>query len=459
MQHHNPRARRRVLSGALVTAASILATVLPAQTASGVVGPGVLTTRVEHATGAAAVGAKVTMMTGQLAGDAPTILGTALAGVAGTVSIDPAESDALVEQAAHAGGRLRTFLLSEADDALNPDALAKTVATVWLTLDQATGTFTVPPVDVQTLRPLPVFEATFLQQLGEQTLATAGTLADLTDPHVAKGIARLNEEMAKHGYVTDNEAVAYAVPMAEGVVTWITYSPENFVLRTDGDLGTYEVLPITTTGVPAVDTTDAGDAAEALTAPTGTQAAKGNRGGWSRHAAECFYVSGPGSKHRYHRNVCWRLDHQEMDTVKGTSFWQFHMQASGSAMNGNEMEKMWVQSEPVYGGAPALKSDGLSRPAATHGGSEGCETKEFSMWVESGEPLKIGASHTWSTVKCETYGPKMFPEPGRYASIWWGNPEVEQDVYREVMLKTPVSTKTKDGTPRWSPWSGQHVRS
>ncbi|HWL37986.1 MAG TPA: hypothetical protein VNQ77_17500 [Frankiaceae bacterium] len=437
-----------------VTASSLLLAVLAAPVASASA-HGVLTTTVVFPGGIPASGAEVRLTVGR-ANEPERELAVAVADARGSVAFDVPETGSLVARASSEGGRLRTVLVSTARQGTDDAPLYfKRVATVWLTLDPESKTFTVPAVGVQFLRTMPEFDRTLVAQLGEQTLAQVGELADMTLPWLLDAKARLDAEMASRGYLFENEAVAYNIHTADGMLTWLTYAPEQVVVRPTGEVGVYEVLPLSTMGLPAVDTTDAGDAADDLS----TAAAAKERGRWGKHSSDCFFVAGPDAEHpRYQRTVCWQLDHQVMDTYKGRSYWQFHMDASGTAMSGDRMARLWVHSQPWWdGGAPQQYRDGQSAPTATYSSTEGCTTRSHELSIASGEPVKVGAAYSWARTSCETYGPRMFQNAGQHASNWWGNDDVGANTYRYVALKTPVFTVTSQGTPLWSPWSGQWV--
>lgn len=58
---------------------------------------------------------------------------------------------------------------------------------------------------------------------------------------------------------------------------------------------------------------------------------------------------------------------------------------------------------------------------------------------------------------CETYRPKMYDDEGHWATIWEGNPSVNQKDSRHVLFTMPV--KTAEGAlPAWVRLNGQHTR-
>ena len=90
-------------------------------------------------------------------------------------------------------------------------------------------------------------------------------------------------------------------------------------------------------------------------------------------------------------------------------------------------------------------------------GGENCEQKATELYVESGQPVKVGVRWRWTRTNCETYTPKMGESSGQHASIWYGNPTVKAEQYRAVGATVPVFTATAGAAPRWSAWSGQWV--
>ncbi|HWL34742.1 MAG TPA: hypothetical protein VNQ77_00985 [Frankiaceae bacterium] len=477
MRHptHRKRPQRRLICG-LVTAAAVVVSALTVPVGASAEDPRILSTTVVFPTGQPAAGAEVELVTGTsdpAADGTPLTIMKAVADANGAVSFDVPATPELIDRAQHEGGRLRTVLSSTARQGTVEQAEAdlslyfKRVSTVWLTYEPQSGTFSVPVVDVQALRPLPVFDATVIEQLGETTLAQVGTLADMSSPWVLHLKSRLEAEMAKRGYIANNDALAYNVNTLDGTMTWVTYSPQTIIARPvtlpgeEFEYGTYEILPMTTRGIPAVDTTDAGDAVDdvALTAGADTTSKK-ERGRWGRHDNDCFTAGVSNSNGpRSERTVCWQIDHQVMDTTKGRSYWQYEMDASGAGVRGNKMSKLWVHSRPYFEKAASQYRDGQNIPTHTYSSTEGCDTSTDEISVESGSPIKIGAKHRWTRTTCETYSPKAYSNSGEHASIWYGNDSVKELVYRHVAMKTPVYTATSAGSPLWHAWSGQWVSS
>lgn len=115
-------------------------------------------------------------------------------------------------------------------------------------------------------------------------------------------------------------------------------------------------------------------------------------------------------------------------------------------------------SRPYFEKAASQYRDGQNVPNQTYATSQGCLSQTDEISLESGAPVKIGMKHSWTRTTCETYGPKAYSNAGEHASIWEGNPEMKENVYRYVALKTPVYTATSAGSPLWHAWSGQWVR-
>lgn len=308
---------------------------------------------------------------------------------------------------------------------------------------------------------LPEYEATLLDRLGERTIEDVGVKLSRFDPQVHKLTTALEDEMRSRGYVFNNEAVAYNVSMMGGTYTWVTLAPQYLLVRENpNEDDVYDVVGVTSGGFPALDTTDVGDAAE--DANLGVTQAKAKRGEWRRHHGSCYAITGPtdATTKRFSRTVCYNVDHQELDTTKGTSYWQYHEDASGVGINGNKMYRIWVHADPYGHGTAVPHTDRQPSPNTTQYFSGPCETVTTTVKAESGAPVVVGISREWEKTTCKSawYGPVVKGD-GDHAAEWetTDNP-APSDHARAVSMVLPVHAATKDGSPIWNILSGQWVR-
>ncbi len=244
----------------------------------------------------------------------------------------------------------------------------------------------------------------------------------------------------------------------------ITRSPEDILVRESPDADIYDVFGLSSGGFPVIDTTDAGDAVDDVTMETELmgQSAKKQRGKWAPHHGDCYAIVGPAdsTSKKYTRNVCYNVDHQQMDTVKGTSYWQYESDASGSASGTADMERIWVHGRPYHHGSAVHHADGLAKPTQTVEHAErDCETKTDSIYVESGSPATVGISREWAKTTCkyEWIGPVLQGEEGNHAAEWETNDAIDAGQARAVALSIPVHAATKEGCPIWDVLHGQWV--
>ncbi|HWL36953.1 MAG TPA: hypothetical protein VNQ77_12235 [Frankiaceae bacterium] len=475
-----PPLQRLIVMASATTAAAVLGSLLNAHHAAAVRDPNMLATRATFPGGAPAPGAEFTLRAQpdpvlptapvtDPANDArlmpEQVAGTGVADANGYVTMAVQETPALVALAREQGGVVKAVLGTTAQqDVGGVPVYFKVVSPVSLRYDETAREFLVPEVGYQGVLPMPEYDATILQQLGEKTLAEVGVLAGMADPVVAKAAVALQQAMNEEGFVTDNELLAYNIHTADGMVTWLTYSAQNIAVRETDDYDVYQILPLTSGGFPAVDTTDTGDAIDSVSGIVGLDSqTKSERGYWSNHHGDCYAIVGPrkGADERWQRTMCYAVDHQEMDTTKGTSYWQFRQRASGTSLNGWDMLRLWVHGQPYYHGTAPMSIDGIPEPNTTDTKDEGpCDTVTHTISAESGSPIKFGYSRSWEKVICNTswYGPVSGKTaPGDWASYWRHSSGIGSGTFRLVRLVTPVRTPTKEGTPIWNILSGQWV--
>jgi hypothetical protein len=460
--------RHRLAATGLTVSLGVLAALLPAP-ATGAAEGGHIVTQVTFPDGSVAGGAEVRLLA--VRRDVQLRLANTVADAAGRVDVPVPATPDLIALANQSGGSLHVLLT--ALDQQGTDAVPvyyKVVRSLYLTYDPVTQGFSSPALPVTVLRTLAEYDATLVRSTGEKTLAQVGVLADQADQDIVRAKAALDVEMEKHGWLSHNEALAYNVHTADGFETWITYLPDNVVVRDADDYDVYQMLPLTTGGFPVVDTTDVGFAVDDVLGniPTvlATEAGNGSsssKGKFSRQSGSCFTVLGPKydkEKARYERRVCHMLDHQEMDSTKGVSYWQFTMESNGDAMNTDNMSRLWVEGAPWGHDTAPMTQDGLGTPDQTETyDTSNCTTSGISYTVSSGKPVTGGIGHNTTKTRCkaETYGPKFYPDDGHLASIWSTTDPRPAGTVRAVSMAVPIWTATSEGTPEWSLMSGQWV--
>ena len=248
-------------------------------------------------------------------------------------------------------------------------------------------------------------------------------------------VDQLRQTLAAKGMETSGIRV-YVVPETDGPTTYVTRAPWRFQVRPVA-AGVYEAVPRTDPAPPGA-TRPAG---------TGTLAA----GSWGLEDHECFRVS----KKWFARWVCWQLDRQQADDDPGRVFWQYKQETTGSAKQGWEMKRLWVEGKPAPDTVP-MRFDGIPAPKDSIPKQDRCrkETNSVELTIASGKPVSFGASHSWEKTTCEEYEVKHYDDHGRWATIWKGDP-VTPDQARNVVFVMPVST-SEGARPTWEAWSGQH---
>jgi hypothetical protein len=139
------------------------------------------------------------------------------------------------------------------------------------------------------------------------------------------------------------------------------------------------------------------------------------------------------------------------------TFWQMEMDSQGSGASYRKMARMWVETRPYYGNDTARQyDDRIGQPSATTSGGD-CTSRTAGVSAASGDPVNVGVTYSWTHTDCEMYGPVMYDDAGHYAATWHGNPEVDSDVVRNVVMVKPVYTYTREGNPLWTMLDGQEM--
>lgn len=275
--------------------------------------------------------------------------------------------------------------------------------------------------------------------------ATAASPIKLSDFRVAHPsdeqqaeMQTLRRALAERG-ISDAGIGVFALPTLDGMTTIITRTPDEFVVAAiSGSL--YELTRV-----------ESPDPAPPLTFPIGVRAMAADGPRWSEAGGDCDIYSTEG----FARTQCFEFVRQANDKDRGQDFYQYTAEATGHSKGGREMNKIWVERKPAPGSAQQ-EFDGIPEPKEARNKAENCVQTTEGISVQSGAPVQVGLTKSWSRMTCETYRPQMYEDEGHWATIWEGNPEVGSKNMRHVMFTMPVRTP-EGGVPKWLRLNGQRT--
>lgn len=113
---------------------------------------------------------------------------------------------------------------------------------------------------------------------------------------------------------------------------------------------------------------------------------------------------------------CWGKKKLQDDGDSYRDYFSLRMTISANAIDGEWLQRTWV--EPFPSASSAMQQwEGADPFQPDHTVSSSSDCTEHT-WTVGGGNIPLSYSTTSSTCKSESFGPKLYSDPGHHAGIW-----------------------------------------